>query len=86
VAEKREDAIRKLHELVEDIQVAMMTTRRPDGRLVSRPMAAQEESAPGADFWFVTARNSDKERLTGEAAEIGEAHEVSGSEVRGGRS
>lgn len=54
------EPIRKLHELVDEIKVAMMTTRRPDGRLVSRPMAKQEEEAPGADFWFVTARDSDK--------------------------
>src|SRR5262245_55705450 len=31
----------------------MMTTRRPDGHLVSRAMATQER-APGADLWFVT--------------------------------
>ena len=31
----------------------MFTTRRPDGRLVSRPMATQARAA-GADLWFVT--------------------------------
>ena len=56
----REDAIEKLRGLVKDIQVAMMTTRRPDGHLVSRPMSLQEKSAPGADFWFVADRSSDK--------------------------
>ncbi|HET9315378.1 MAG TPA: pyridoxamine 5'-phosphate oxidase family protein [Vicinamibacteria bacterium] len=60
MADSAPDAIQKLHELVKDIKVAMMTTRRPDGRLVSRPMATQEEPAPGADFWFVTVRDSDK--------------------------
>ena len=61
MAEKTADQpVQKLLELVEEIQVAMMTTRRPDGRFVSRPMAKQEEEAPGADFWFVTARDSDK--------------------------
>src|SRR5262249_7193753 len=61
MAEKTQDeAVRKLLDLVKEIKVAMMTTRRADGRLVSRPMAKQEEEAPGADFWFVTARDSDK--------------------------
>ena len=46
--------------MVRDIKAALMTTRRPDGHLVTRPMALQEKSAPGADFWFVTARDSDK--------------------------
>lgn len=54
-----DEPVDKLHELVKDIKVAMMTTRRPDGHLVSRPMATQE-AAPGADFWFVTERDSEK--------------------------
>ena len=53
----------ELQELVRDIEVAMMTTRRADGHLVSRPMAIQKD-APGADFWFVT------ERGTGKAEEL----------------
>lgn len=36
-----------------------MTTRRADGHLVSRPMALQKKE-PGADFWFVTARDDAK--------------------------
>jgi general stress protein 26 len=51
--------VEELRKLVEDIEIAMMTTRRTDGHLVSRPMAIQKE-APGADFWFVTARDADK--------------------------
>lgn len=54
-----DDRVKKLREIVKDVAVAMMTTRRPDGDLVSRPMAVQAE-APGADFWFVTARDSGK--------------------------
>lgn len=49
----------ELHELIADIETAMMTTRRPDGRLVSRPMAAQERDAI-ADLWFVTDIESHK--------------------------
>jgi general stress protein 26 len=54
-----EDRVEELRKLVKDIKVAMMTTRRADGHLVSRPMAIQKD-APGADFWFVTDRSSDK--------------------------
>ena len=43
------------------IQVAMFTTRRQDGRLVSRPMATQTQ-AEGADLWFVTDRETHKHR------------------------
>ena len=49
----------EIYELVEDIEIAMLTTRRPDGQLVSRPMATQVRAA-GADFWFVTSRETEK--------------------------
>lgn len=48
-----EKKIEELYGLIEGIEVAMFTTRRADGRLVSRPMAVQERQ-PGADLWFVT--------------------------------
>lgn len=48
-----ERRIEELYELIEGIEIAMLTTRRPDGRLVARPMATQER-LPGADLWFVT--------------------------------
>jgi general stress protein 26 len=54
-----EKKIEDLYKLVEGIEVAMFTTRRPDGSLVSRPMATQERD-PMADFWFVTDGDSDK--------------------------
>lgn len=47
----------RLRDLVEDIEIAMLTTRRADGHLVSRPMALQKR-ATGADLWFVTSRES----------------------------
>ena len=37
----------------------MMTTRRADGHLQSRPMATQKR-APGADLWFVTTTGTSK--------------------------
>lgn len=51
--------IETLHDLIEDIEIAMMTTRRPDGHLVSRAMATQKR-APGADIWFVTSQDTMK--------------------------
>ena len=51
--------IADLYKLVEGIEVAMVTTRRADGMLVSRPMATQE-TQPGVDFWFVTDIESAK--------------------------
>ena len=49
----------KLYDLIADLEIAMFTTRRPDGLLVSRPMATQAHAA-GADLWFVTAKGSPK--------------------------
>jgi general stress protein 26 len=47
------------YELVEEIEVAMMTTRRADGHLESRAMATQKRAA-GADLWFVAAEGTGK--------------------------
>jgi general stress protein 26 len=49
------------HDLINDIEIAMMTTRRADGHLESRAMANQKRAA-GADLWFVTADNTAKVR------------------------
>jgi len=51
--------LKELYDLIEGIEVAMFTTRRPDGHLVSRPMATQTQ-AEGADLWFVTNIESHK--------------------------
>lgn len=53
------DKLDRFYDLVESIEVAMLTTRRADGLLVSRPMATQARAA-GADLWFVTAKDSPK--------------------------
>ena len=53
------DELAVFYDLVQDIEVAMMTTRRPDGHLRSRAMANQKR-AGGADLWFVTSEGSDK--------------------------
>jgi general stress protein 26 len=46
---------------IDEIEIAMMTTRRRDGHLESRAMATQKR-APGADLWFVTAEGTAKLR------------------------
>jgi general stress protein 26 len=51
--------LQKLYELVREIEIAMMVTRRPDGHLDSRAMATQKP-ADGADLWFVTSEGAGK--------------------------
>ena len=51
--------LEKLYEHIDDIETAMLTTRRADGHLVSRAMAVQKR-APGADLWFVTSKQTMK--------------------------
>ena len=53
--------LKKFYDLVEEIEIAMMTTRRSDGHLESRAMANQKRAA-GADLWFVTMEGSGKLR------------------------
>jgi general stress protein 26 len=42
-----------LYALIDGIEIAMFTTRRADGHLVSRPMQTQERTS-GVDLWFMT--------------------------------
>jgi general stress protein 26 len=51
--------LQKLYDHINDIEIAMMTTRRDDGHLQSRAMATQKR-ATGADLWFVTLAGSPK--------------------------
>lgn len=51
----------KLRELIDDIDVAMVTTVTPDGSLRSRPMVTQQFEAEG-ELWFFTADDSGKAR------------------------
>ena len=53
--EKLED----LFKLIETIETGLFTTRRADGRLVSRPMATQLRTEEG-HLWFVTDRDTNK--------------------------
>jgi general stress protein 26 len=57
--DERDEKLDRLYQLIEDIEVAMLTTRGRDGSLVSRPMATQRR-AEGAHFWFVAEEGSPK--------------------------
>lgn len=56
---ERAEHIRRLAELIKDVRIAMLTTTRPDGRLVSRPLGTQEVEFDG-DLWFATGADSAK--------------------------
>src|SRR6187399_1487294 len=49
----------KLHELLEDFDLAMLVTRSDSGQLRSRPMAFAAVD-PDGTLWFLTERNSGK--------------------------
>ena len=53
--------LKQLYDHIDDIEIAMMTTRRADGHLQSRAMATQRR-AEGADLWFVTLDGTAKVR------------------------
>jgi general stress protein 26 len=54
-----EKKLEQLYELIDGIETAMLTSRRPDGSLVSRPMQTQARRA-GTDLWFMTSIESGK--------------------------
>jgi general stress protein 26 len=56
---ERNERIRKLAELISDIEFAMLTTIEPDGSLRSRPMATQKQDFDG-DLWFFTRASAPK--------------------------
>jgi len=68
----------KFYALTDEIAIAMMTTRRPDGHLESRAMANQKR-AGGADLWFVTAEGTDKLRDIAHDAHVNLAYYKPGS-------
>jgi len=65
----RDEAVRKLAELIEGIQVAMLTTVDEGGTLRSRPMMTQQVEFDG-DLWFFTRAGDPK------VGEIGHEHNV----------
>lgn len=51
--------LEELNELIDGIEIAMLTTRTRDGAPVSRPLQTQARRA-GTDLWFMTAADSSK--------------------------
>ena len=70
--------LERFYALIDEIAVAMMTTRRPDGHLASRAMANQK-FAGGADLWFVTTEGSGKLRDIERDPHVNLAYYKSGS-------
>jgi general stress protein 26 len=56
--DKREESIKKVNDLIEDVQIAMLTTI-DGGTLRSRPMQTQEAEFDG-DLWFFTSTDTHK--------------------------
>jgi len=54
-----QEAIAKLRELINDIDIAMLTTVDEDGTLRSRPMGTQRAEFDG-DLWFITRVDTPK--------------------------
>ena len=53
------EQFKKIHDLIKDIHVAMLTTEGSDGKLHSRPMATQEAEFDGS-VWFLSRQSSGK--------------------------
>ena len=56
---QRNEGIKKLADLINDIKFAMLTTVEADGSLHSRPMATQQVEFDG-DLWFFTGASAHK--------------------------
>jgi general stress protein 26 len=52
---RKQTPAQELAELLEEIDIAMLTTVGPDGYLVSRPLSTQAASFDGEFLWFFTA-------------------------------
>ena len=60
--------LHKLGELVEDIDVAMMTTRAADGSMVSRPLQTLKLDDNGEFIFFTAAESHKVDELTADSA------------------
>lgn len=50
----------RLWDLIDGVEVAMLTTVDPRGELLSRPLATIEVDADDGDLWFFTSKDSPK--------------------------
>lgn len=57
----REASLKKLREMIDDVEVAMLTGLAADGRLLSRPLRTMEVDADGS-LWFATGHDTEKVR------------------------
>ena len=58
---ERTRCLEKIGELIGDVRIAMLTTTRRDGRLVSRPLYTVETARPfNGDLWFFVRATSHK--------------------------
>lgn len=67
------EALARVKELVEDIDITMLTTTDADGRLVSRPMSTRRMDEHG-DIWFFTADDTKKVDEAESHREVGLAY------------
>ncbi len=67
--QSREEAVKRIGELIKDIRIAMLTTVAPDGSLHSRPMASQDTPFNG-EVVFLTREDSGKVDEIKEDAEV----------------
>ena len=56
----REEGLKKVGELISEIQIAMLTTVSPDGSLHSRPMATHKEEPFQGELYFLTGAHTGK--------------------------
>ena len=77
---KHADRLEDLYELIEDIEIAMLTSIAPDGSLVSRPMATVERSADG-HLWFMTSSETAKVEEIADDSRVNLAYYDDGSKA-----
>ncbi|WP_414584355.1 pyridoxamine 5'-phosphate oxidase family protein [Scytonema sp. PCC 10023] len=59
-SQNRDEQIKKLRELIKDIDIGMLTTVDENGSLHSRPMSTNSEVEFDGDLWFFTYASSHK--------------------------
>lgn len=59
-SQNRDEQIKKLRQLIKDIDIGMLTTVDEDGTLHSRPMSTNSEVEFDGDLWFFTYGSSHK--------------------------
>jgi general stress protein 26 len=58
---ERTRCLEKIGDLIGDVRIAMLTTTRRDGRLVSRPLRTIETAKPfNGELWFIVRGSSHK--------------------------